>query len=234
MKVPKNEVGEHNVEVGGNHNSSSSMKINKSSHQPSMLSFLFDLPNFFTLCALLSAFVGLYFAALGSIYFAVICGMWAVVFDWIDGLVASKMIGRTKENRAFGAQLDSLSDLVSFGVLPAMILLSYTDYHFGSLLVGFSLVAGCAIRLSYFNVFGLTNGKSYTGLAVDNNGLLLSFAFLFESLFSKSTFSIGLTLLSIVIVALNLSSIQIPKLSKKWLIPIVMYVICMTIYLGSL
>ena len=47
----------------------------------------------------------------------------------------------------------------------------------------FVVVAGCAIRLSYFNVFGLTDAKAYTGLPVDYNGLILSFAFNGESVF---------------------------------------------------
>ena len=199
-----------------------------------MASFILDVPNICTLFGLLSAFLGIYFAIQGNIHFAVIGGLWAVLFDWLDGLIASKMQGRTDDERAFGGQLDSLSDIVSFGVLPAMILLSYTDYSIWSSLVGFSLIAGCAIRLSYFNVYGLTDGKTYTGLAVDFNGLIVSFAFLFESFFSKTSFSIGLTLLLMVVVALNLASIQIPKLSKKWLFIIAAYVFGMTIYLASM
>ena len=198
-----------------------------------MASFILDLPNICTLFGLLSAFLGIYFATQGNIHFAVIGGLWAVIFDWLDGLIASKMKGRTDDDRAFGGQLDSLSDIVSFGVLPAMILLSYTDYSIWSILVGFSLVAGCAIRLSYFNVYGLTGGKTYTGLAVDYNGLIVSFAFLFESFLTKTSFSIGLTILLMVVVVLNLSSFQIPKLSKKWLFGIGAYVIGMTIYLVS-
>ena len=198
-----------------------------------MASFIFDLPNICTLFGLLSAFLGIYFATQGHVHFAVIGGLWAVIFDWLDGLIASKMKGRTDDDRAFGGQLDSLSDIVSFGVLPAMILMSYTDYSIWSILVGFSLVAGCAIRLSYFNVYGLTGGKTYTGLAVDYNGLIVSFAFLLESFLSRASFSIGLTILLMVVVVLNLSSIQIPKFSKKWLFAIAAYVIGMTFYLVS-
>lgn len=202
--------------------------------QPSMTSFIFDLPNVITLCGLLSAFLGIYFAMQGNIYFAVIGGLWSVLFDWLDGLVASKMKGRNESDRAFGGQLDSLIDIVSFGVLPAIILLSYTNYSLWSIPVGFALIGACAIRLSYFNVYGLTEGKTYTGLAVDYNGLLVGLAFAFESFISKSSFSIGLTILLLVLVTLNLSSIQIPKFSKKWLWGIAAYVIGMTIYLGRM
>jgi len=211
-----------------------SLNGEKRSTQPSMISFFLDLPNICTLSGLLSAFLGIYFAIQGVFYFAIIGGLWAVLFDWTDGLVASKMKGRTNDDRAFGGQMDSLIDMVSFGVLPAVILISYTDYNLWSIIVGFSIIAGCAIRLSYFNVYGLTGGKTYTGLAVDYNGLIVSFAFLFESLIDKSNFSIGLTILLTAVTILNLASIQIPKFSKKWLFGIAAYVIGVTFYLGRL
>lgn len=209
-------------------------KIENEQSQPSMISFVFDLPNICTLLGLLSAFLGIYFAIQGNFHFAVIGGLWAVLFDWLDGLIASNMKGRSSDDRAFGAQLDSLIDIVSFGVLPAIILLSYTDYNLWPIPVGLSLIAACAIRLSYFNVYGLTGGKTYTGLAVDYNGLIVSFAFLFESFFDKASFSVGLVILLSVVMILNLSSIQIPKFSKKWLFAIAAYVIGVSIYLGQM
>lgn len=231
MRSHENDLIADSKEFEGENNART-LKVEKLPTQPSMLSFILDLPNITSLCGLLSAFLGIYFAMQGNIYFAVIGGVWAVLFDWLDGLIASKMKNRTAADSAFGAQLDSLIDIVSFGVLPAIILLSYTDYSFWSIPVGFAIIGGCAIRLSYFNVFGLTGGKTYTGLAVDYNGLIVSFAFLFESFFSKTSFSVGLTVLLMLVVTLNLSSLQIPKFSKKWLFAIAAYVIGVTIYLG--
>lgn len=210
------------------------MEIDKPSRQLSMISFITDLPNICTLLGLLSALLGIYFATQGQIYFAVIGGTWAVLFDWLDGLIASKMKNRTDDHRAFGGQLDSLVDIVSFGVLPAIILLSYANYDPWYIPGAFAIVAACAIRLSYFNVYGLTGGKTYTGLAVDYNGLMVSLAFLFESFFSQTVFSIGLYILMMAVVSLNLSSIQIPKFSKKFLYGIAAYVIAVSIYLGRM
>lgn len=210
------------------------LKVVNSTHQKSMLEFIIDLPNLCTLSGLLSALFGIYFATQGMFYFAVIGGVWAVLFDWLDGLIASKMSGRTPDDRAFGGQLDSLVDIVSFGVLPAVILLSYSNYNPWYIPGAFAIIGACAIRLSYFNIYGLTQGKTYTGLAVDYNGLLMSLVFLFESLFNKSLFSIGLYVLVISIAVLNLASIQIPKFSKKWVYVIAAYVIGLTIYLGGL
>ena len=234
MKLYKNDLIADSKEYEGGNNNSQALEVEKLSIQPSMISFIIDLPNICTLCGLLSAFLGIYFAIQGNIHFAVIGGLWSVLFDWTDGLIASKMKGRTNGDRAFGGQLDSLIDIVSFGVLPSIILLSYTNYSFWSIPVGFAIIAACAIRLSYFNVYGLTGNKTYTGLAVDYNGLIVSFAFLFESFFSKTSFSIGLTILLMVVVTFNLASIQIPKFSKKWLFGIAVYVIVMTVYLSRM
>lgn len=230
MKLLKNDVVS-NLATDDNHKASASLKVTSSSRM-SMIGFIMDLPNIVTLCGLLSAFLGIYFAMLGQIHLAVIGGLWAVLFDWLDGLVASKMKGRTDDHRAFGGQLDSLIDIVSFGVLPAVILLSYTNYNHWAIPVGFAIIGACAIRLSYFNLYGLTGGKTYTGLPVDNNGIIVSLAFLFERFFDKTSFSIVLGILLIAVVAFNLSSIQIPKFSKKWLYGIAVYVIGVTVYLS--
>ena len=197
-----------------------------------MVSFIVDLPNACTLLGLLSATLGIYFAFTGQVYFAVIGMVWAVFFDWLDGFIASKLKNRTAKHREFGAQLDSLVDIVSFGVLPATILLSYSGFNPWFLPGAFSIIAACAIRLSYFNIYGLTNGKYYTGLPVDNNGLIIALAFLLENQFSQEFFSVGLYILIMITVIFNLSSFQIPKFSKKAIYGIVAFCIFITAYLG--
>lgn len=221
--------------VNNGSNSGTENGIDKASQklksQLSMLDFIVDLPNMCTLLGLLSALLGIYYAIEGEIYFAVIFGAWSVVFDWLDGLIASKMKNRTDAHRAFGGQLDSIVDMVSFGVLPAVILLSYSNFNPWFIPGAFAIMISCAIRLSYFNIYGLIGGKTYTGLAVDYNGLIVSLFFLIESFFSPAVLSKELYILIMIIVFLNLSSIQIPKFPKKVLIGIVIYVITLTIYL---
>lgn len=199
-----------------------------------MLDFIIDLPNLCTLCALFSSVIGIYFAVQGIIYYAVIGLLWAVLFDWLDGLIAKKMKNRSAAHSAFGVQLDSLVDVVSFGVLPAVILITYTNYSISFLPVAFIVIAACIIRLGYFNIYGLSDTKKYTGLPADHNGLLFSLAFLFETVYSGSYFSIILVFVLLVIAGLNISSLQIPKLSKKWIWVIGLYVILMSVYLVQL
>jgi len=196
--------------------------------QPGMLTFAKDLPNICSLIGLLSALFGIYFAIAGNFEAAIIGVLWAVLFDWYDGIIARKLKGRTKIQGIFGAQLDSMIDIVSFGILPAILLLSYGNYNAWFIPGAFVIIATNAIRLSYFNVYGLIDSKTYRGLALDNNVLILAFVFLFERFFDHSTFSVILYILLMVLSALNLSSIPTPKFGGKWVYALVIYVFALT------
>jgi phosphatidylserine synthase len=86
--------------------------------QPTILSFVKDLPNLCSLAGLACTVLAIYFSILGIYYAAMISMVWAVAFDWTDGLIARKMKGRTGTDRTFGGQLDVLIDIVSYGVTP--------------------------------------------------------------------------------------------------------------------
>ena len=181
--------------------------------QPSIVSYLKDLPNLCSLAGLACTVLSIYFSILG-IYSAAMIGMvWAVAFDWADGLIARSMKGRTKTQGVFGGQLDVLIDIVSYGVAPAVLLLSYGSFEPIFLVGAFLMLAASAIRLSYFSTYGLSEGAKYTGLALDNNSLILVFVFLFESAFSSGTFSIVLYAVCVGLATLNISQIKTPKLS---------------------
>ena len=196
--------------------------------QLSVLGFVKDLPNIFSLIGLMSAVTGIYFAIKGNFPAAMIAVLWAVLFDWYDGIIARRLKGRTKVQSEFGAQLDSMIDIVSFGVLPAIVLLSYGNYNIWFLPGAIVIIAASAIRLTYFNVYGLIDGKTYKGFPLDNNVLILALVFLFEGFFTVSTFSILLYTLMMLLSLLNLSSIPTPKFSGKWVYVLVAYVLLMT------
>ncbi len=178
-----------------------------------ILSYAKDLPNICSLSGLACTIVAIYCSITG-LYVAAMIGMvWAVAFDWADGLVARKMKGRTGTDSAFGGQLDVLIDIVSYGVTPAILLMSYGGFELIYLPGAFLMVAASALRLSYFSTFGLAGGTSYTGLALDNNNLILVAVFLLEGTINQSAFSIVLYVTSIGLAALNVSQIKTPKLS---------------------
>ena len=179
----------------------------------SILSYIKDLPNLCSLAGLACTILAIYYSILG-VYFAAMIGMiWAVAFDWADGLIARRMKGRTGDDRIFGGQLDLLIDIVSYGVTPAILLLSYGEFKPIFLPGAFLMLAASAIRLSYFSTFGLADGSKYTGLALDNNNIILVFIFLFEGFFSHGTFSVILYASGLGLAALNVSQIKTPKLS---------------------
>ena len=200
--------------------------------QPTMLSFAGDLPNICSLAGLLCAVLGIYYAILGKFPVAIIGVLWAVLFDWADGIIARQMTGRTDHHRAFGGQLDSLIDIVSFGVFPAVFLLSYGKFSPWFLPGAFLIVATSAIRLSYFNIFGMIDDKTYMGLALDNNVLILAFVFLFEGFINHTVFSIILYALLMVFLVLNLAPVRTPKFSGKWFYALMAYTLVLTVIYG--
>ena len=179
----------------------------------SILSYAKDLPNICSLSGLACTLLAIYYSISG-LYAAAMIGMiWAVAFDWADGLIARRMKGRTGNDRVFGGQLDVLIDIVSYGVTPAILLLSYGNFETIYLLGAFLMLAASALRLSYFSTFGLTGGTKYIGLALDNNNIFLVFIFLFEGIFSHSIFSVILYVSGLGLAALNVSQIKTPKFS---------------------
>jgi len=202
---------------------------------PTILSYVKDLPNLCSLAGLACTLLAIYFSILG-VYSAAMIGMvWAVAFDWADGLVARRMKGRTGDDRAFGGQLDVLIDIVSYGVAPAVLLLSYGKFEPIFLVGAFLMLSASAIRLSYFSVFGLAGGSKYTGLALDNNNLILVAVFLFEGFFSVGEFSVVLYLSGLGLAALNVSQLKTPKLSGNpinvWILAV--YTLGITVIYGA-
>ena len=197
-----------------------------------MLSFAWELPNVCSLAGLLAALLGLFFAIRG-VYPAAMMGLlWAVVFDWSDGLIARRMKGRTADQRSFGAQLDSLIDIVSFSVAPALLLLSVG--HFSPWFVpgAFVILATGVIRLSYFNVFGLLDDSTYRGLALDNNVVVLAFLFVFEPVIGRTVFAVVLYVVLVVLAALNVAPVETPKLGGRWYYAVILYALLLSAVYG--
>ena len=101
-------------------------KINKqlriSKQKLKALPFRKIAPNIVTMLALWSGVTSIRYSIQEDWTKAVICIFLAALFDWFDGRVARFLQGSTK----FGAELDSLSDFVSFGVAPAILLYQWS------------------------------------------------------------------------------------------------------------
>jgi phosphatidylserine synthase len=181
--------------------------------QPAIISYVKDLPNLCSLAGLLCTLLAIYFSIIGVFNAAMIGMIWAVAFDWADGLVARRMKGRDGNDRMFGGQLDLVIDIVSYGVAPAILLLSYGKFNPILIPIAFIILAASAIRLSYFSTFGLSDTAKYTGLAMDNNSIILVSIFLLESIIPSTVFSVTLYISALILAVLNVSQIKTPKLS---------------------
>ncbi len=130
-----------------------------------------------TYLGMLTGFTGIICASSGNIRGALICLVIAGLCDMFDGKIASTM-ERTRQEKRFGVQIDSLSDLICFGVLPALIVYASSS---GKLrLIPCAVYALCAlIRLAWFNVDeeerqDLEGGRRtvYLGLPVTSAALI--------------------------------------------------------------
>lgn len=120
---------------------------------------IYLLPNLFTTGALFSGFYAITSAMGGRYETAVIAIFVAMILDGMDGRVARL----TNTQSEFGAQYDSLADMVSFGAAPALVMYSWAFASLGKLglFAAFVHAAGGALRLARFNTQLATADKNY-------------------------------------------------------------------------
>jgi len=120
---------------------------------------IYLLPNLFTTAALFAGFYAIVAAMAGRFEAAAVAIFVAMVLDGIDGRIARL----TNTQSAFGAEYDSLSDMVSFGIGPALVIYQWSLVGMGKLgwLVAFFYAAATALRLARFNTQVETADKRY-------------------------------------------------------------------------
>lgn len=140
---------------------------------------IYLLPSLFTTGALFAGFYAMIAAMQGRFAFAAIAILVALVLDGLDGRVARL----TGTQSPFGAEYDSLSDMVSFGVAPAVIVYLWSLQYFSGVtlawghlgwLVAFVYTACAALRLARFNVQAASTDKRFfQGLASPSGAVLM-------------------------------------------------------------
>ena len=142
-----------------------------------------------TYIGMLSGFAGICFAGGGNVKAALICLIVAGVCDMFDGKIASTL-ERNRQEKRFGVQIDSLSDLICFGVLPAFVVCAGASGVVRAAISGLYVLAAL-IRLAWFNVSeeerqdSETGGrKAYQGLPVTSAALFLPLVYGLCDLFS--------------------------------------------------
>ena len=175
------------------------------------------IPNVLTLAALCSGLTAIRFALQGEMRLAVIAIIVAAIFDALDGRVARRL-GVTSR---FGAELDSLSDFLCFGVAPALVLYLASLREVGSLgwMVVLMFPICSALRLARFNTALVSDtpppawtGQFFTGVPAPAGALLaLMVSFEIEAAWPRHALVVGVVL--VVVGGLMVS--RLPTFSFK-------------------
>lgn len=131
------------------------------------------LPNIITLCGMFAGFYAIIAAINGNFLYAAWAIVIANIFDGLDGLIARL----TNTTTRFGIELDSLSDIVSFGVAPSVMMYMWALMTFGKLgwAAAFLFVACGALRLARFNVqIGSPGSKAFKGMPIPGAATVLA------------------------------------------------------------
>lgn len=170
-----------------------------------------------TCLGMASALMGITFSLEGQPTCAVACLMFAGFCDSVDGMIARTKKDRTLEERSFGIQLDSLCDIVNFGVFPAV--LCYTLGVRG--IVGkivLVLYCGCGIiRLAWFNMLeecrtGEKDEKRYYhGLPITFMSAILPLVYLLRVWLTDSAFATALCVMMFAAACLFILDFPMPR-----------------------
>ena len=137
---------------------------------------IMTLPDYVTCLNLLSGLFSIYLAIHGEYNIAAFLLLTGVFFDSIDGYLARAL----KKESKFGAELDSLSDLVTFGVAPMVLIATYYNTTWLSLLVVLIPVCG-ALRLARHNINRHLTKSYLIGLPITFSGLTIPLLIVFDA-----------------------------------------------------
>lgn len=171
---------------------------------------IYLLPNLLTTAALFAGFYSIVAAMKGFFDTAAIAIFIAMIADGLDGRVARLTNTQTK----FGAQYDSLSDMVAFGIAPALVVYSWSLASLGKMgwLAAFVYAAATALRLARFNVQAAdTADKIYfQGLPCPSAaGVVASIVWMGAGFqFNGNSFAVPIAIFVVVIAALMVSTIR--------------------------
>ncbi|MDO4982788.1 MAG: CDP-alcohol phosphatidyltransferase family protein [Eubacteriales bacterium] len=166
---------------------------------------------YLTYCGLVSAVSGIYYAFTGRIKASLICLLISGVCDMFDGRIARTKKDRTEAEKSFGIQIDSLCDVVCFGILPAVLSFALGTERVWQTVVA-ALFALCGvIRLAYFNVMAQEEHSSgYLGIPITTSALAVPLLMCFRNVLGDKL-PIAYSILLAVMGVLYIAPIRVKK-----------------------
>ncbi|MEN9449967.1 MAG: CDP-diacylglycerol--serine O-phosphatidyltransferase [Pseudomonadota bacterium] len=197
---------------------------------------IYLLPNLFTIAGLFAGFYAIVTAMEGYFNYAAVAIFVAMIMDFFDGRVARL----TNTQSAFGAELDSLSDMVSFGVAPALVIYSWSLEGLGKLgwLAAFIFTAAGALRLARFNTqVSIADKRYFQGLPIPAAaGVLASMVWLcVDSEILGDGVSMITAVLAILIAILMVSNVRyysFKEIDLKGRVPFVAILLVVLAFVG--
>lgn len=195
---------------------------------------IYLLPNLMTTLALFAGFYAVIAGMNGDFMAGAIAIFIAMVFDGLDGRIARM----TNSSSAFGAEYDSLADMVSFGLAPALLMYVWVLNDFGKLgwLVAFIFTAGAALRLARFNTqVGVADRRYFQGLPSPAAAALLAgFVWMVESnqidTGAEPWVALGLTLVGGLLMVSNVRFSSFKEFNLKDKVPFVTLLLIVLVF----
>ena len=142
------------------------------------------------------------------IWGAIICLIFLGILDGLDGKLAHKF-RKEETNKEYGVQLDSLLDIMSFGILPVIILYSMKFNNIIDTLIYILFLICGVTRLAYFNVSGKENNEYFYGVPITVSAIVFPIIYILNN--NRIIYLTSLCILSILYV----SDIKIKKMNLK-------------------
>ena len=182
----------------------------------------YDYTVILTYMSLASAVLGMALSERGRFTAAILCLLLCGICDAFDGIVARSKKGRTQEEVSFGIQIDSLVDVIAFGVFPAVLCHHMGNGSTAGLICVFLYVLCAVIRLAFFNVVeeqrqkkeGGAN-KYYRGLPVTTASMILPVFYLLRFVVKPALFSKLFYIVLVVMAFLFVLDFSVKKIN--WL-----------------
>ncbi len=222
-----------------------------------MMIGFYDYTVILTYMSLVSAMGGIALVTSDHPILATFCLLFCGLCDMFDGKVARSKKNRTAEEKSFGIQIDSLVDVVAFGVLPGVMTIELCGHRWYAYVIAALFVLAGVIRLAYYNVTEEMRQKdtdevrkTYSGLPITSSSLIFPFFFclisvycmqhdhisLFLQLFQRNSFRYALCGITTLTGLAYITPFKIPKPRSRemWMLLIfgvVMALVLLIVYL---